>query len=93
MADGAAISWELSGGVNPNGVPTLGLSMWLGLLTARQLGPQNEYSMGEHSKKECPKRLDRSSKISQALALKVPGCHFWHILLLKQITKASPDSR
>ena len=30
MADGAAISWELSGGVNPNGVPTL----WLGLLTA-----------------------------------------------------------
>lgn len=34
----------------------------------------------------------RSCKVYD-VGLEVPECHFCHVLLVKQVTKASPDSR
>ena len=45
-------------------------------------------SHGHHSKMP-----SRNCVASHALALEVPGCHFRHILQLKQVTKARADSR
>lgn len=56
-------------------------------------GSQTSSKMTQGYQKECSKRLDSSCKVFYDLALEIPGFHFCHILLVRQVTEASSDSK